>query len=290
MFNRLARFLGMRTKPPEPTPPARALRWLCDNLGDETRREIGIALALYGARDAAALMGIRDLPQPPHDVIAPDAAPQADGGLNGHDTAQRRLNTARFLIAHRLQVIAAMEAMADQLPGHVADDDGRLMVLAAHVEDGNSVLEAGCGKGRFLAALSRRYHDLKCVGADIAPGLLRYVPAGVEGVCAPMEWLPFEDGRFDMAFSVEAVEHATDQERAVAELARVVRPGGRIIVIDKQTSHWGRLETPAWERWPERNEMLRWLARWCDDERSEEVGYNGRPADGLMVAWHGRRR
>jgi ubiquinone/menaquinone biosynthesis C-methylase UbiE len=57
------------------------------------------------------------------------------------------------------------------------------------------------------------------------------------------------------AYATESLEHAIDIPTAVAELCRIVAPGGRIVIIDKDASAWGRLETPDWERWFEAREL-----------------------------------
>ena len=64
-----------------------------------------------------------------------------------------------------------------------------------------------------------------------------------------MTELPFEDGFFDGAYATESLEHAVEIDRAVGEICRVVKPGGRIVIIDKNAEQWGRLETPEWEKW-----------------------------------------
>ena len=64
-----------------------------------------------------------------------------------------------------------------------------------------------------------------------------------------MTALPFPDSAFDAAYATESLEHAVEIEKAVHEMCRVVKPGGRIVIIDKNAEHWGKLETPAWEKW-----------------------------------------
>ena len=98
--------------------------------------------------------------------------------------------------------------------------------------------------------------------------------------------LPFGDAWFDGAYATESLEHAVEIERAVAEICRVVKPGGRIAVIDKNAEHWGRLQTPEWERWFTRRELERLLARHCREVSSRFVSYWEDVApDGLFVAW-----
>ena len=61
--------------------------------------------------------------------------------------------------------------------------------------------------------------------------------------------IPLPDGSFDGAFAVESLEHALLPERAVAELCRIVRPGGRVLVIDKHRARQPLSHHDPWERW-----------------------------------------
>lgn len=81
-----------------------------------------------------------------------------------------------------------------------------------------------------------------------------------------------------------------DIERAVAELCRVVKPGGRIVVIDKNKDHWGRLETPEWERWFGEKELAGMLARHCRTVTSRPISYwEDVDPDGLFLVWVAER-
>ena len=64
-----------------------------------------------------------------------------------------------------------------------------------------------------------------------------------------MTALPLRSASVDGAYATESLEHAVDIPLAVAELTRIVKPGGRIVIIDKSARAWGRLETPPWEKW-----------------------------------------
>ena len=101
-----------------------------------------------------------------------------------------------------------------------------------------------------------------------------------------MTELPFDDGFFDAAYATESLEHAVEIEKAVAEICRVVKPGGRIAIIDKSAKEWGRLKTPEWERWFTQRELERLLHRHCTSVSSRFISYwEDVPPDGLFLAW-----
>ncbi len=154
----------------------------------------------------------------------------------------------------------------------------------------SACLDAGCGKGRFARVLAERYPRASIVGFDLAEAMLRHVPEGVGACAGSMTALPFPDGVFDCAYATESLEHAVDIEGAVAELCRVVRPGGRIVIIDKNSKQWGRLKTPEWEKWFGRKELEKMLARHCAKVSSREISYWEDVApDGLFLAWLAER-
>ena len=151
---------------------------------------------------------------------------------------------------------------------------------------GKRVLDAGCGKGRFARVLLEQEPQVELWGLDISEEMLRFVPEGIHTRAGSLTELPFENESFDAAYATESLEHAVEIERAVAELCRVVKPGGRIAVIDKNAEQWGRLDTPQWERWFTRKELERLLARHCRQVSSRFISYWEDVApDGLFIAW-----
>ncbi len=152
--------------------------------------------------------------------------------------------------------------------------------------DGKRALDVGCGKGRFARVLHQRYPESRIVGFDLAEAMLRYVPSPVRVCAGSMTALPFASESFDCAYATESLEHAVDIDAAVAELCRVVKPGGRIAIIDKNIEQWGRLQTPRWEKWFGRKQLERILARYCGQVSSREISYWEDVApDGLFLAW-----
>ena len=115
------------------------------------------------------------------------------------------------------------------------------------------------------------------------------MPAGIHTRAGSMTELPFDDGFFDGAYATESLEHAVEIEKAVAEMCRVVKPGGRIAIIDKNAEHWGRLETPEWEKWFTRKELERLLARHCREVSSRRFPI-GKTSSRTVCSWRGWRR
>lgn len=108
-------------------------------------------------------------------------------------------------------------------------------------------------------------------------GLWRRLAGGVPGLrfeLADGRSLPFADGSFDGAYSVSVLEHVPDggDEAALAELARVVRPGGRLVLTlphaPKAREEWR--ERPLYG--PQENRSGRFFfQRWYDDERLDAL-------------------
>lgn len=152
--------------------------------------------------------------------------------------------------------------------------------------DGKRVLDAGCGKGRFGRVLVGEHPGARVHGMDIALAMLRHVAAPLHACAGSLTALPYRDGAFDFAYATESLEHAVEIEKAVAELCRVVKPGGRIVIIDKNKEHWGKLETPEWERWFGRAEMEGWLRRHCARVESRPISYwEDVDPDGMFLVW-----
>ena len=99
------------------------------------------------------------------------------------------------------------------------------------------VLELAFGKGMNLAYLAPRWPAVHFSGIDLTPRNVKHAKsqaalAGANLSCGDMQALPFADASFDSVFCVEGFCHATDVPRALAEQARVLRPGGTLTLFD----------------------------------------------------------
>ena len=163
-----------------------------------------------------------------------------------------------------------------------------VQLIRRHLGDlrGRRVLDVGCGKGRFARVFQQQEPEAEIWGLDISEEMLRFVPPGIHTRAGSMTELPFEDAYFDAAYATESLEHAVEIDRAIAEICRVVRPGGRIAIIDKNAEQWGRLETPEWEKWFTRKDLERLLGQHCRSVTSQFISYwEDVEPDGLFLAW-----
>jgi SAM-dependent methyltransferase len=98
------------------------------------------------------------------------------------------------------------------------------------------VLDNGCGVGMYLRRLAQVAD--RAYGLEVEFERAREASRGGPGVaCGAGEALPFATGHFDLVLSHEVLEHVHDDRRALAEIARVLRPGGRAIVFVPNRSY-----------------------------------------------------
>jgi ubiquinone/menaquinone biosynthesis C-methylase UbiE len=122
-----------------------------------------------------------------------------------------------------------------------ARQDSRAARLAAEVRDfvhssgEERALDVGTGAGALAFALAPLVREV--VGLDPVPELLELARArglpNTEFVEGDGTALPFADAAFDLAGTHRTLHHIAEPERVVAELARVTRPGGHVLVVDQ---------------------------------------------------------
>lgn len=115
----------------------------------------------------------------------------------------------------------------------------------ARLGEGERALDVGTGTGDFaLALLARAHRSATVTGVDVSPGMLnvaerRAAKAGLgaryERLIASVESLPFVDGAFDVAVAGFVIRNVGDIPRGLREMRRVLRPGGRAVILDLHT-------------------------------------------------------
>ena len=105
-----------------------------------------------------------------------------------------------------------------------------LLDLFLSASPGPEVLDAGAGQGTMSARLERLGYEV--TGTDVSGTVVEVLRARLSGsvVEASITDLPFDDESFDGAVLGEVLEHVEDDRGALAELARVLRPGGVLAV------------------------------------------------------------
>lgn len=101
--------------------------------------------------------------------------------------------------------------------------------LAALAGVRGRILLLGCGAGRYLRALGRERPDLTLHGADLSRGALREARQRAPShhlVCLDASLLPYRAESFDAVLFFDLLEHVPEYQRMLAEVARVLRPGG----------------------------------------------------------------
>ena len=103
------------------------------------------------------------------------------------------------------------------------------------------VLDAGCGRGQLAERIARELRA-SVIGLDQSERMVELTRArGVDAVVADVQELPFVDAEFDCAVAAWMLYHVPDVERALAELARVLRPGGRLVAVTNGVAHMREL-------------------------------------------------
>ena len=161
-------------------------------------------------------------------VIVPDV-PQTAAGVAVHydelDTAYRRIWGDHV---HHGYWRTGRESAAEAVEALV-----RLVEAKLQLEPGHVVCDIGCGYGATGADLAAA-NGVSVVGLTISSAQERIARSRAASgfTCLRRDWLDnrLPDGSFDRAYAIESSEHMVDKDRFFAEAARVLRPGGRLVV------------------------------------------------------------
>ena len=146
---------------------------------------------------------------------------------------------------HQAIVREEFGRQADAMAGAALFNDQAVLTRirdAAQLAPGSRLLDVACGPGIVVEALARGAGEV--VACDITPEMLeqterRCRAAGLTNVkCVPgrAEDLPFDDASFDAVVTRSALHHFPDPAAALREMSRVIRDGGRVVIVDVMAS------------------------------------------------------
>lgn len=120
-----------------------------------------------------------------------------------------------------------------------------MILQNVELKAGDRVLDVGCGTGIFAGRIARQYPGANVVGLDLSPGMLqiarhncKHLDENVQFVEGDSEHLPFADDSFDVVTCVHSFHHYPNKHRVLAEMERVLRPGGIVCIIDGNRDNW----------------------------------------------------
>ena len=159
-------------------------------------------------------------------------------GLNDPDHVVRQYETEAGL--------AARKSVYRDVSGA---DARELAVEAVICGAPDRVLEVGCGEGELAERLTAMVPDV--VAVDQSPRMVELTRArGVEARVADVQELPFSDHSFDAVLAAWMLYHVPDLDRGLSEIARVLRPGGRLVATTNSAEHLAELlSLGGIERW-----------------------------------------
>ena len=161
-------------------------------------------------------------------MIVP-GSPQTVAGVAGHydelDVAYRRIWGEHV---HHGYWRSGRES-----PAEAADTLVRLVADRLDLEPGQAVCDIGCGYGATAADLVAR-HGVSVLGLTVSAAQEAVARSRENAgfTCLRRDWLDnrLPDASFDRAYAIESSEHMVDKDRFFTEAARVLRPGGRLVV------------------------------------------------------------
>jgi malonyl-CoA O-methyltransferase len=197
-----------------------------------------------------------------------------------------------FIDAYLLKIKTDFNREVSRYSEELDENDGRARTILSFLSDLNKkkVIDIGCGKGRYLRILQKAFPEADLYGIDLSEEMLHFCPKGVKTTVGTMLNIRNSNNFFDCVYSVEALEHAVAIEPAIQEMVRVLKPGGRIVVIDKNAAKLGVMGIKSWERWFDPEQIVKLLKKYGVDAHYKLVSYDEHSQpDGLFVAWEGTK-
>jgi ubiquinone/menaquinone biosynthesis C-methylase UbiE len=162
------------------------------------------------------------------------------------------LDYRRFIQNHYDGLPGALTSVTGIVTGHEALAGRLIRPGGFDVRGCKRILDAGCGNGRYSRFLLRRADpDAVITGFDLSLRMLdrarrRLHTDRVSHAMADLTRLPYADGHFDAIVCGWVLEHLPDPRPGLRELARVLRPGGKLLLMATEDTFTGGLCSRMW--------------------------------------------
>jgi ubiquinone/menaquinone biosynthesis C-methylase UbiE len=166
------------------------------------------------------------------------------------------------------------------LTGHEALAGRLIRPTAFDVRGCKTILDAGCGNGRYSRFLLRHADaDARLTAFDISVNMLHRAQRRVNSprlslTAADLTRLPYATGTFDAIVSGWVLEHLPDPRPGLTELARVLRPGGRLLLLSTEDTFTGRWCGRLWHCRTYDREFLNDTCRECGLSWQRELWFS----------------
>src|SRR5438552_9366791 len=175
------------------------------------------------------------------------------GALESRDPQQRSFADYRRFIQHHYGGLPGkLTAVTGFLTGHEALAGRLIRPAGFDIKGCKHILDAGCGNGRYSRFLLRQADaDAILTAFDYSQGMLqrardRLGPERVTQVAADLTRLPYADSTFDAIVCGWVLEHLPDPQPGLHELARVLKPGGKLLLMATEDTLTGAMCSRLW--------------------------------------------
>lgn len=166
------------------------------------------------------------------------------------------------------------ENKASSFMDYISSDDGKFRVIYEQILEESKkkdraldVLDVGCGKGRYLKKLYLKDPSNSYRGVNISHNVLKYlnnknIKTGISSILN----INYPDNVLDVVFATESLEHAIFIDLAIKEMCRVLKPGGKLIIIDKDNDAF---EEKRYVSWLDPKELS--TKQWLDTKHTLQI-------------------
>lgn len=206
-----------------------------------------------------------DLPAPLRTLVdaAVKSVEQSEDIRRDRDLLRRALETRRQVSEKYFDEIAGRLGR-NYCPGRSWDAIGHfLLYLTPHID----IADLGAGEGAISLLLARRAHYVFCIDrsqkmVDVGTRLARENGVGnLEYKLGDIEKVPLPDACVDLSLLSQSLHHAAHPQRAVAEAARILRPGGLLVILDLKEHDFEKARDMYADLWLgfSENDLYSWL-------------------------------